>query len=45
MTENDFVGLAKKAGYSEEEIQDLLDFQKESGIPFEDLPLMDRLAD
>lgn len=45
MTKSEYMKMAEEAGYSEEEIRDLVDFHEESGIPFGDLPLMERIVD
>ena len=43
MSKEEFVQMAKQSGYSDDEIQDLLKFQDESGIAFADLPLMEKI--
>jgi len=45
MTEAEFRKLAEKAGYDEEEIQGFIKFHEESGIPFEEMPLLDHNVD
>ncbi|MBD5473662.1 MAG: hypothetical protein HDR20_12455 [Lachnospiraceae bacterium] len=45
MNKEKFVQMAKQSGYSDDEIQDLLEFQEDSGIVFDDLPLMDKIED
>ncbi len=42
MNKDEFIKVAKEAGYSDEEIQDLINFHDETGIPFSDMPLMNR---
>ena len=45
MTKSEFIKQAEEAGYSKDEIQDFIDFHEESGIPFDDMPLMERIVD
>lgn len=45
MTELEFIKQAEEFGYTDEEIQDFLDFHKESGILFDDMLLIERIID
>lgn len=42
MTEEQFITLAAEAGYSKEEINDLLEFHNDIGLPFEEMPLLEK---
>ena len=45
MTEKEFHDLAVEMGYTDDEIKDLFEFQKETGLPVEDIPLIERIYD
>ena len=44
MKEEQFVALAVEAGYSREEINDLLEFHNDTGVPFDEMPLLERIV-
>lgn len=42
MNKEEFVKLAEQAGYTDAEIKSLLSFHDETGVPFSEMPLMER---
>jgi len=45
MTEQEFRQTAIEAGYTEEEITDLIEFHNENGVPFDQMPLIVKIVD
>ncbi len=45
MTEEEYRKMAEEAGYTEEEIQDLIDFHNSTDIPFDLMPLFEKIVD
>lgn len=45
MTKEEFIKLASDFGYTQEEIKDLIDLQKETQVPFEEIKLIEHIYD
>ncbi len=42
MTEKQFIKQAEECGYSDEEIQELVDLHKETGMKYEEIALLEQ---
>lgn len=45
MTKDEFVAKAKEYGYSDSEIKELLALHDEDGVPYDAIPLLERIVD